>query len=284
MVVGYVLGKRGVLGPEDARTINQFAFYLAVPAIIVWVVAKTPIGALNWPVVLIFLASELSLYALVFAILHFGLKREIRESLLLGMSAVFVNHVFFVLPITERLYGEMARANMSGMVIFDAGLLFCGTVLLVERIGASGTSALKLLARNPFVYAPFIGIALGLMGSAAPQGLLTFAEFAAHAAAPVLLFTLGITLSASPLLQTGLACWIVVLVKLVLHPVLIYFSLGAAGISGDPALITLLVAAGPAGAMPFVIAAQYGIRSATIAKVILITTLLSVFSISGLTA
>ena len=114
MMVGYILGRARVLGPTDARAINQFAFYLGVPAIIIWVVAKTPLDALDWTAVLLFLASQLTLYALVFAILHFGLKREVRESLLLGMSAVFVNHVFFVLPIAERLYGEVARAHMSG--------------------------------------------------------------------------------------------------------------------------------------------------------------------------
>lgn len=284
MMVGYILGRARVLGPTDARAINQFAFYLGVPAIIIWVVAKTPLDALDWTAVLLFLASQLTLYALVFAILHFGLKREVRESLLLGMSAVFVNHVFFVLPIAERLYGDVARAHMSGIVMFDAGLLFCGTVLLVERLGKSGQSSFQSLFKNPFIYAPFIGIALGLLGDAAPTGILTFAEFAARAAPPVLLFTLGIILAASPLFQTGLACWIVVLAKCALLPLVVFLALNFAGVGEPGKLITLLVAAGPAGAMPFVIAGQYGISTTTIAKVILITTILSVFSISGLTA
>ena len=58
-----------------------------------------------------------------------GLKGE---ALLLGMAAVFANHVFFVLPIAERFYGDAAAENMAGLVFLDVAVIFCGTVLLTE--------------------------------------------------------------------------------------------------------------------------------------------------------
>ena len=48
--------------------------------------------------------------------------------------------------------------------------------------------------------------------------------------------------------------------------------------------LVLLVAAGPCGAMPFVIALQYGVRTEVIAKAILVSTILSLVSLSILTA
>ena len=40
--------------------------------------------------------------------MYFGLGREKGEALLLGMTATFVNHVFFVRPIAELIYGATA--------------------------------------------------------------------------------------------------------------------------------------------------------------------------------
>jgi hypothetical protein len=67
-------------------------------------------------------------------------------------------------------------------------------------------------------------------------------------------------------------------------PALVWSGLGAldGGMDGTARAITLLVAAGPCGAMPYVIATQYGIRTVTIAKTILISTLVSLLSLSVL--
>jgi hypothetical protein len=48
--------------------------------------------------------------------------------------------------------------------------------------------------------------------------------------------------------------------------------------------LAFLVAAGPGGAMPFVIALQYKITPEVIAKAVLISTVLSLLSLSVLTA
>jgi malonate transporter len=48
--------------------------------------------------------------------------------------------------------------------------------------------------------------------------------------------------------------------------------------------MAFLVAAGPCGAMPFVIALQYNIKPTVIAKAVLISTTLSLLSLSLLTA
>ena len=56
-----------------------------------------------------------------------------------------------------------------------------------------------------------------------------------------------------------------------------------AGTLSDCMSLVLLVAAGPCGAMPFVIALQYGVRTEVIAKAILVSTILSLVSLSILT-
>ena len=113
---------------------------------------------------------------------------------------------------------------------------------------------------------------------------MTFAEFGGAAAAPVLLFALGITLAGSDIRRIGKAVWTVVGVKLLIHPAIVFGLLGTVTASQFTSDITLMVAAGPCGAMPFVIATQYGVKTENIAKAVLISTTLSILSLAALTA
>lgn len=117
-----------------------------------------------------------------------------------------------------------------------------------------------------------------------PQGVFTYATFAGGAAAPAALFALGIILASNPVRPIGKAAWSLVMAKIVLHPVLVFALAGLATLPPSWGNITLLVAAGPCGAMPFVIALHYGIRTETIAKAVLVSTLFSLLTLSVLTA
>lgn len=287
LAVGAALRLSGAMQASDAVAINRFAFYLAVPALIISVLGKAPITEFEWAAVFAYTSTQIVLYVATFALLYYVLKLEIREALLLGMASSFVNHVFFVLPIAERLVGENAGIPMAGIVMFDAGLLFPVTVVITAVITArekGKANIAGMLLKNPFIYAPGIGILLGLMGDTAPSGIMTFAEFGGAAASPVLLFALGITLAGSNLRRIGMAVWVVVGVKLVAHPVIVWGLLGTVAASQFTSDITLLVAAGPCGAMPFVIATQYGVKTENIAKAVLISTTLSILSLAVLTA
>lgn len=286
MAAGYVLRLMGVMEAEHAGIINRYAFYLAVPALIVSVVATTPIHQIEWRSVAVYSSLQVGVAVAGFALLRFVLRLEIREAVLLGMATSFVNHIFFVLPIAERLVGPDAALPMAGILLVDAGFIFPISVLLVARLSGGRTGQGRLagmLFRNPFVYASPIGVAIGLMGGAAPSGLMTFMSFAGASAAPVLLFTLGITLAGSSLMRTGAAVWTVVAMKLLAHPLAVGSGLALVGASAFTGQITLLVAAGPCGAMPFVIATQYGVATERLAKVVLISTLLSILSLAYLT-
>ncbi|MBO6604175.1 MAG: AEC family transporter [Roseicyclus sp.] len=287
LVTGYALRLGGVMDDSHAAAINRFAFYLAVPALIVSVVGKAPVNDVEWPAVGVYFTVQMMLYLGMFAFLRTVLRLPVAEALLLGMATSFVNHIFFVLPIAERLVGPDAGVPMAGLVMLDAGVIFPATVLATAILtaGSEATSGVVgLVLKNPFVYASPIGIAVGLSGDAAPSGIMTFAEFAGAAAAPVLLFTLGLTLAGSSLARIGPEVWSVVAVKLLVHPALVGGLLGIVGVSRFTSDITLLVAAGPCGAMPFVIATQYGVRTEAIAKAVLISTLLSILSLAILTA
>lgn len=287
LAAGYIFQKLGLMDVSHAAAINRFVFYIAAPALGVSVIGRAEPGAIDWPPVAVYFGAELVVYLAVFLLMRFGFRREAGESLLLGMTAVFANHIFFVLPISERFFGPAAAEGMAGILLLDIAVIFCGSALLAEIATSESRSVgrtLAMLARNPFVYAPPIGVLLGTLGPLTPSGVWTFLTFTSAAAAPIVLFSLGITLAASPIFPIRLPCWSVAAAKLLAMPAIVWSGLNVidGGMDGTARAITLLVAAGPCGAMPYVIATQYGIRTVTIAKTILISTLLSLVSLSVL--
>ncbi|MDU8944883.1 AEC family transporter [Ovoidimarina sediminis] len=282
-VAGYFLTLRGLLALEDARSINRYTFFVAVPALVMSVIGSAQPGEIWWTPALIYLAAELLVYALIFCIMRSVFRREKGEALLLGMTAVFANHILFVLPIAERFYPD-ARSGMAGMMVLDGIVLFCGSVFLTELITGDGglRGAIRRLSSNPFVYAVPLGLLLGVLGPNAPAGIWTFLDFAGGTAAPVALFTLGITLTAAPIWPIRLPCWSVSAAKLLLMPGLVWWGFGSVDVpreSLDHAIL-ILAAAGPCGAMPFVIATQYAVPTGTIAKTIFVSTVLSLISLA----
>jgi predicted permease len=255
LALGYGLHRSGLFDVPAAQAINRFVFFVATPALVFSIISGAPIAHFDLRALGLYFGVQLIVYGGTFLFMHRSLGREKGEALLLGMTAVFVNHVFFVLPIAERVYGATATQPIAGIILVDVGLVFCGTVLAVDLMQTKNPSPLKV------------------------AGLL-----AGAAAAPASLFALGIMLANNPMRPIGVATWSVVAAKIVLHPALVFALAGLVTLSPGWDDITLLVAAGPCGAMPFVIALQYGIRTETIAKAVLVSTLFSLLTLSVLTA
>jgi len=287
LAIGVIAGWRGWFDVEFARVLNRFTFYIAQPALVYFVVARAPFAAFDYRALGLYFVSEVAVYALGYWVTRRYFGRDHREALLLGMTCAFVNHVFYILPIAERIYGEEAAATIAGIIIVDIAVLFCGTVLILDMMKAGSASPVKIagmMVRNPAFLAIVAGLATYALEPLAPQGLFTFAEFVGRAAPPTSLFALGIIMAGADFRRPGGATWSVVGIKTLIHPILLLTMFSVTEVDADKAQIALLVAAGPCGAMPFVIALQYGVKTETIARAILISTGITLFTLAWLTA
>lgn len=284
LAAGFVLRRRQVVDAAHATEINRFVFYLSAPALVFAIFARAPLDDLDLPALASYFVAEIVIYGSVALLARRVFRLALAESLLLGMAAVFSNHVFFVRPIAILVHGETAALPIGGIIVVDV-IAFCGTVFLVDAVTSSEKgwrSAARGLMRNPFVYAPVLGALAWWAGALVPSGFLTFADFAGAAAAPVSLFALGAVLAGIPLTPVGALVVIVIAAKLIAHPLLV--AGGTLLLNGDPHWrnIAILVAAGPCGAMPFVIALQYGVEVRRIAIAVFYSTALSLLTLSFL--
>jgi predicted permease len=263
--IGYAMGRTGSFGRAGAEAINRFVFLLAVPAVTFLLLVTANVSGFEWRAVLTYLGCELAIYATTAAVARFALGFDPREALLLGMTCCFTNTVFFVLPIATTLYGAEAALPVVAIVTVDSVLVFTGTVIVMDVVShrhGGVTRVLSMLARNPLVVALSLGTVVVVAGIPLHQGLITFVRFLGGAAAPASLFALGVIMSAVPLA--------VLAAMRVTEP-------------GGPWPDTLvLIAAGPCGAMPFVIALRYGVATDRIAAAIVVSTVISTLTLAAL--
>ncbi len=284
MLIGIVFAKRGLFGIADAQAINRFVFFVAVPALLFSLISEASLGTVDWRLLGFYFLSEVVLFAAGTAVARLLFKCEPGEAILLGMATSFVNHVFFVLPIANIIYGEQARVPITAIIVMDSTVVFGGAIIGLEIASHRDQSLWKVMrgfVRNPVLVAILTGLAVNILGVRIHEGIKTFTSFAGSAAPPAALFSLGIILAAGKNTLLDPKAFTVAGLKVLVHPLIawLFFTsfVDIDQIWRDPAI---LVAAGPCGAMPFVLALQYKIRAQSIGMAIIYSTVASLLTLS----
>ena len=289
VAVGFAFGRGGLFDFSAALALNRFVFYAALPLLLFRLIATSPFARYEWLLILAFLLAELIVYAVGYAVARHIFGRSWKESLLLGMSVAFANQVFFVLPIARQLYGDAGAIPVVAISTFDVVVLLAGTIIILdvnrEQTRTVSLSRLtRLFTRNP----PMIGISVGVIASIVNfpimGGLDFFARFVGETAAPCSLFALGLIL-AQQRDQEGFAVPVTISgLKLLGMPIVAWVLISAIfKIIPEWSNPAMLVAAGPSGAMPFVLALQYKIPVTAISRTILISTIGSLVTVTVIT-
>jgi len=101
----------------------------------------------------VYFSAQLVAYFATFSLLYFDFKTAKKEALLLGLTSVFINHIFFVLPIAERAYRFVGARPIARVIIIDILVLFCGIVLALDLINSTkriSVRCVKTTDRQPF--------------------------------------------------------------------------------------------------------------------------------------
>jgi len=283
--VAYVLGWRGVFDRASVEGINRFAFTLAIPSVTFYLIVTADISGFAWEPLLTYFACELVLYAGVALLARFAFGAGPRESLLLGMTCSFSNTVIFVLPIASTLFGDAAALPVVAVITLDSTIVFGSTVIVMDVLDhreGGLRKVLGMLLRNPLVLAIGLGATVAALRIPLHPGIVTFAHFVGNAAPPASLFALGVIMSAVPLHRFGGVSLVAALAKVVVMPLMVYAMMAERGQTGAWANMMPLIAAGPCGAMPFVIALRYGVATDRIAAAIIMSTVASTFILAVL--
>lgn len=291
---GWGAFKLKILGPHAIAELNRFVVYLALPALLFDIMANTHGSDLWQPgFISVFLLSSAIAFALPFVIRLRG-KLSLADNALDGLNAAYPNTGYMGIPLSMIAFGSGVLAATTISIIITVCVTFAFAIILIEIGMQTEKKPLRLawkvarsLIRNPLLFAPALGTLVSFSGLTIPAPAETFLKMLGGAASPCALVALGLFLAQPRKIERDSvnAIAFLVSVKLIVMPLATWLlAVYVFGLPPHLAQSATLLAALPAGTGPFMLAEHYRREAAITSNVILYSTVLSVFTLSGFLA
>ena len=289
--LGFFCGRLLKIPEAGLQWMNFFAIYVALPALFFNLVSQTPFSELsNLAFISATTISTYTIYTISFGIGLFFTRGDMRAAAIQALAGAYSNIGYMGPALTLGTLGPGAAAPTALIFMFDNILFFSLTPLLMAAGGNSGTGffetawqIVKRIGLSPFFIAVFLGIASAYAQIHPPAAILKMLAFLQNAAAPSALFVMGVTVALRPVTRVAPEIPVLLAVKLVLHPVLVWVMLSAMGDFGRVWTFTaVLMAALPPGLNVFVMATQYGVYVERASSIVLFGTVASVVTVTAL--
>ena len=192
--------------------------------------------------------------------------------------------------LTLAAFGPASVVPTALIFVFDSTFFFTIVPVLMAFAGSrvmNMRQTLKLVAvrvcTHPFNVATALAVLAAAFHWQPPASIGKMLTILQGAAAPCALFVMGVTVAQRPLKRISGEMPVLLLLKLVLHPLLVWVLLSAVGDFGPVWTFTgVLMAALPPALNIFVMANQYGVYVERASGIILIGTVASVVTVTGL--
>ncbi|MCC2113629.1 MAG: AEC family transporter [Hyphomicrobiales bacterium] len=289
--LGYASGKIVRIPAEGLSWLNFFIVYIALPALFFNLISRTPIEQLaNWSYVLSTTFATYCAFAIAFSIGILINRGDIAESTIQGLVGAYSNIGYMGPGLTLAAFGTAAAVPTALIFCFDNTLLFILAPLMMAIAGTEQKSfgetafiVAKRVLLHPFILATIVGVIGAAIEFKPPGPIEKMLGFLQSAAAPCALFTLGVTVALRPLKKVPLELPAMIFVKLIVHPLIVWVLLGYIG-DFDPVWVytAMLMAGLPPALNVFVIAQQYGVYVERASSAVLVGTVVSVATVTGL--
>lgn len=293
IALGFLCGRVFKFEEEGLTWFNVYIIFVAVPALYFVLVSRTPFEQLaNVGFVAITTAATFTCFAIALAVGWFASKGNLREAAIQGASGSYSNVGYMGPGLTLATLGPAAAAPTALVFVFDCMLMFTLVPLLMSVAGRGEAglprtvlTVLRRILLHPFNLATLVGGLAAYFAWQPPSPVLKMVELLSGSAAPCALFMLGVTVALRPLKRIPKELPALLGVKLLLHPALVFalfFMIG--GFDRIWVATAVLMASLPPALNVFVMATQYDAYVERASSVVLVGTVASVATVTGLLA
>ena len=303
VLCGFIAARTRLVPLEGIPGLNIFVMYLALPCMQFRFAAATPIAQLLDPgATFTYLFCAMALLSLS-ALANKRAGLDWNNTAYGALVSAFPNSGFMGVPLLVAMLG--ATAAGPTIVALSVDMVITGSVAIaLSRLGGQGAGravaqALRGMVSNPMAWSIVLGGLASATAVQLPSLVLSPVRLLADAASPVALFTLGCVLArgtinaraaaaatgtaVSPSVGPGGRVAAMVIVKLLVHPSLVFAAGHAAialGVPLDPyaLMVLVLVAALPSASNVPILAERYGADSGRIAMIVLASTAIAFVS------
>lgn len=271
-----------VFSSDDSYVFSKYNYYFGLPILIFFSLYQTDfekIGDLN------FLAANLLnliVTVLILLLISKVFKFQRKFTGMLVFAGILGNVAYMGIPLNELLFGTEGVGFASiivGLVVafsLSIGIFFL-ELFSKEKPNLKNISS-KLL-KNPLIIAIVLGILASGINLPFPVYIENFFQIVSKSAGPIALFSIGMFLVGKHLVKDRGKVFALVCANLILLPIITYGVGLFFGLGSIPFKVSILQAAMPLAATTFVIAQEYKIMEETISNAIVVSTLLSIFTL-----
>ena len=316
MLAGWLAARQRLLPEAAIPGLNAYVLYFALPCLLLRFGINTPVlDLLNPAVLLVYVACALLVVGLTVLVSR-NARVALKDAAFGALVAAFPNTGFMGVPLLVALLGPAAAGPVICTVLVD---LFVTSSLCIglaqlqgvpggpggpggpgspatpatggQSAGQAAWRALRGALSNPLPWAIALGALLSAAGWRLVGPLDVVTRMLADSASPVALFSIGAVLWRAGLQahhRTPLVDYLpVALIKLLLHPLLV-FGVGTAArglgapLSAFQLTVLTLAAALPSASNVALLTERYGADAGRVARIILASTVLAFGSFSAL--
>ena len=292
ILLGYICGKLAGIPETGVAWMQMFIIYIALPALFFNIISATPIAELaNWRFVLLTLSSTTIIFLAGLGIGYWVTGGDLSKAAIQATAAAYANIGYMGPGLTLVALGAGSTVPVALVFVFDNLLFFTAVPFLMGIAGAGQgrfVDIARFVARRVLTHPFNIATAAGVLGAAIqfqpPVPIAKMLTLLQGAAAPCALFIMGVTVAMRPLKKIEAEMPMLLALKLIAHPLLVWTLLSAFGDFGRIwTFSAVLMASLPPALNVFVMATQYQtyverasglVLAGTVASVVTVTTLL----------
>lgn len=291
ILTGWIARKSGALGPTATREINRLVVYFALPALLFDIMARAEPHEIWQPDFILAFGFGCAVVFVLTIAVRMATGHHLVDAVIDGLTTSYANAGFLGFPLILAVVGDSGMAATLIATILTACVLFAFAIILIEfglqtetSRGAIVLKTVKALIKNPLLIAPTLGTVVMLSPWELPQPVDVYLNLVGGAAAPCALIALGLFLAdrtAEQKQESWSVTGLFVILKLVAQPALTWVAaVPILGLPSHLAHLAILLAALPTGTGPFMLAEFYNRESILTGRMILITTILSIGTLS----
>lgn len=278
ILVGYIVGRTGILGEHSRHVISRLVFFVLSPCLLFTVLADADVHTLFSRVLAVSSISAILSCLLFAAIAFFVWRRKLADVVVGSASSGYVNANNIGIPVAVYVLGDPA---LSAPVILLQLLFLAPITLTLLDVSTVGRVSFRRIVMQPLKNPLIIGSALGVLLSVTevtlPEAVMEPFRIIGAAAVPLVLISFGISLHGQRILEKGTQRRDAVLasiIKLIVMPVLAWvFGHFVFGLEGVQLFGVVMLAALPTAQNILNYAQRYERAEILARDVILITTI-----------
>ncbi|MBU7030102.1 MAG: AEC family transporter [Theionarchaea archaeon] len=276
--VGFILGKRK---NPDPRPIAHVSIFVLLPSLVFTSFLREDIlGSLAVTGVYI---TAFTVFMYVLSVVTCKLlkfDRALQSAFLL--SVLFTNSGNYGVPLCTFAFGEEGMVNALAYMTFGSVIMYTLAVYVASRGTCSMRDSFKNIFAIPLIYAVVIASVFSYFHVSVPSFLVKPITLLGSAAIPVAMVLLGIQLSRTEVQKAYKPLVLSIVFRLLLSPFVGILITELMGVHGVLRSVLILESSMPTAVNSALIAIEFDAKPGYVSTVVLISTVLSIFSLTAL--